>query len=188
MIFSFLIYTIGGIIQPPTQKNKRKKLALFSNKTKMPTKNPPITTLSRLAILLLLVTSCQPPISILTSERKDLPLLTKTIINGQQVKVSLVVEGVMNLYFRMIPISEANLYNPYFPYDEPAEVPQFFIGKNELMRIDEWNYENVIKQVMPDRPALIKKLGRQGFRFENLKQMVYYYNKEQTEKSILVQR
>lgn len=176
-----------------TQKAKqrhfnRNSLALFPNKAKMSTKNPPITILGRLAILLLLGTSCQAPTSILTAERQDLPLLTKTIINGQQVNVFPVVEGMMNLYFRMIPISEANLYNPYFPYNEPAEVPQFFVGKSELIRIDEWNYERVIKQLMQDRPALIKKLGRQGFRFENLKQMVSYYNKEQTKKSVLVQR
>ena len=154
----------------------------------MPTKNPSITILGRLAILLLLGASCQTPTSILTAERQDLPIITKTIINGQEVNVSPVVEGIMNLYFRMIPISQANLYNPYFPYNEPAEVPQFFIGKAELIRIDEWNYERVIKQLMQDRPALIKKLGRQGFRFENLKQMVAFYNKEQTKKEVFVQR
>lgn len=143
---------------------------------------------SRLAILLLVVASCQTPSSILTPERQDLPIITKTIISGQQVNVSPVVEGIMSLYFRMIPISEANLYNPYFPDNEPAEVPQFFIGKEELMRIDEWNYETILKQVMQDKPVLIKRLGRQGFRFENLKQMVYFYNQEELGKGVLVQR
>jgi len=97
-------------------------------------------------------------------------------MSGQRVLVSPLIEGPMNLYFRMIPIYEANLYNPYFPYNEPGEVPQFFIGSTDLLRIDEWNYEYVIKQVMADRPTLTNQLGKQGFRFENIKQMVYYYN------------
>ena len=86
----------------------------------------------------------------------------------------------------MIPISEANLYNPYFPDNEPAEVPQFFIGTTDLIRIDEWNYEGVLKQLMKDKPILIKKLGRQGFRFENIRQMVYYYNQQEQEKLVLL--
>ena len=142
----------------------------------MSTKSLHKTILGKLVLPLLILTSCQASESLLNPERKELPLLTKTIISGQQVQVSAVIEGTMNLYFRMVPISEANNYNPYFPYNEPAEVPQFFIGSTDLMRIDEWNYEYVLKQVMADRPALTNQLGKQGFRFENIKQMVYYYN------------
>lgn len=135
--------------------------------------------LIKLIIFLFLLSSCQASTNLLNPEKKDLPFLTKIIINGQKVQVSPLIEGTMNLYFRMIPISEANLYNPYFPYNEPSEVPQFFIGSRDLIRIDEWNYESVLKRIMVDRPALIKQLGKQGFRFENIKQMVYYYNKQE---------
>jgi len=143
-----------------------------------------LMALDKLSILLCLLVSCQVPTNLLDLEKQDLPFFTKTIINGQQVQVSPLVEGAMNLYFRMIPITEANLYNPYFPYNEPAEVPQFFIGAKELIRIDEWNYEQVLKEVMKDRPALVKQLGRQGFRFENLRQMVFYYNEQAQEKVV----
>ena len=136
--------------------------------------------IGRLILALSLLVSCQTPTNLLSSERQDLPIITKTILNGQQVKVAPLVEGVISLYYRMIPISEANLYTPFFPDNEPAEVPQFFVGKEELMRIDEWNYESIIKQVMKDTPELTKRLGRQGFRFENLKQMVIFYNQERT--------
>ena len=146
----------------------------------MHTKNLPSAALSKLGILLFLLTSCQAPTNLIELEKQDLPFISKTIISGQKVQVSPLVEGTMNLYFRMIPISEANLYNPYFPYNEPAEVPQFFIGTTDLMRIDEWNYESVLKQLMKDRPILIKQLGRKGFRFENIRQMVYYYNQQET--------
>ena len=134
--------------------------------------------LGKLTIPLIILVSCQAPSNLLSPEKQDFIFLPKTIMSGQEVLVSPLVEGPMNLYFRMIPISEANLYNPYFPYNEPEEVPQFFIGTSDLIRIDEWNYEYVLKQVMPDRPALTDQLGKQGFRFENIKQMVYYYNQQ----------
>lgn len=154
----------------------------------MHTKNPHLAALSKLGILLFLLTSCQAPTSLFNPERQDLPFFTKTIISGQQVQVSPLVEGTMNLYFRMIPISEANQYNPYFPYNEPAEVPQFFIGTTDLIRIDEWNYEGILKQLMKDRPILIKQLGRQGFRFENIRQLVYYYNQQEQEKVVCLEQ
>ena len=150
----------------------------------MLTKNLPLKLLGKIGMCFLLLVSCQVPASLLNLEEENLPILTKTVISGQKVQVSPIVEGVMNLYFRMIPISEANLYNPYFPYNEPAEVPQFFLGKKDLIRIDEWNYESTLKQVMHDKPMLLKNLGRQGFRFENLQQMVVYYN-QQEEKGVI---
>jgi len=154
----------------------------------MHTRNPHLAALGKLGILLFLLTSCQAPTKLLSLEKQDLPFISKTIISGHQVQVSPLVEGTMNLYFRMIPISEANQYNPYFPYNEPTEVPQFFIGTTHLMRIDEWNYESVLKQLMTDRPILVKKLGRQGFRFENIRQMVYYYNQQEQEKLALMEQ
>jgi len=144
----------------------------------MQAKNSILRAASRLIIWLLLITSCQVSAPLLQLEKEDLPVLMKILPSGQQLQVSPLVEGAMNLYFRMIPISEANLYNPYFPYNEPAEVPQFFIGKKDLMRIDEWNYESVLEQVMSDKQTLIKSLGKQGFRFENLQQMVVFYNQQ----------
>jgi len=150
----------------------------------MSAKNFIVSVGVRFSICLLIITSCQISAPLLQFEREDLPILTKTLLSGQQLHVSPIVEGAMNLYFRMIPISQANLYNPYFPYNEPAEVPQFFIGKKDLVRIDEWNYERVLKQVMPDKSTLIKSLGKQGFRFENLQQMVIFYN-QQAERGVV---
>ena len=139
-----------------------------------------LRSIGRLILALSLLVSCQTPTNLLQPERQDLPIITKTILSGQQVKVAPLVEGTISLYYRMIPISQANLYTPFFPDNEPAEVAQYFIGKRELIRIDEWNYESVIKQVMKDTPELTKQLGRQGFRFKNLKQMVIFYNQERS--------
>lgn len=151
---------------------------MLQKKTKMLTIHAPLRTFGRLILVLSILASCQTPTNLLQPERQDLPMITKTILSGQQVKIAPLVEGTMSLYYRMIPISQANLYTPFFPDNEPAEVVQYFIGKGELVRIDEWNYERIIKRVMKDTPELTKQLGRQGFRFENLKQMVAFYNQE----------
>ena len=135
------------------------------------------TYVSQLIIMTIIFTSCQHPTLFQHTEADNFPVYILTNTSYHPLEVFALEEGMMKLYYRMIPISEANLYNPFFPENEPKEVPQFFIGKTELMRVDQWNYESVIQQIMEDRPTLVQQLGRQGFRFENLKQMVAYYNK-----------
>ena len=142
----------------------------------MLTIHSPLRTFGRLILAITILVSCQTPTKLLQSEKQDLPIIIKTTFYGQQVSVSPLVEGKINLYYRMIPISQANLYNPFFPDNDPTEVVQYYIGEAKMRRIDKWNYEYVLKEAFLDTPYLLTKLGCQGFRFENLTQMVNYYN------------
>ena len=76
----------------------------------------------------------------------------------------------------MIPISEANLYDPFFPATEPDSVAQFYIGYDLVERVGTDNFEYIVKREMADAPLIIENLGKDGFRYENLPSMVYYYN------------
>lgn len=131
---------------------------------------------SKLILVYAILVSCQTPTPILQSDRQDLPITAKFTVDGQKIQIAPLVAGKINLYYRMIPISQANLYTPFFPDNDPAEVVEYYIGETDVKRIDEWNYEYVLKDVFVDAPYLLKKLGCQGFRFENLSQMVNYYN------------
>ena len=159
-----------------TYSENAKHKILLANETKMLRIHSSLRVFGRLLLVYAVLVSCQIPTKLLDSEREDLPILAKTTYNGQQVQISPLVEGEINLYYRMIPISQANLYTPFFPDNDPAEVAEYYIGETEVRRIDNWNYEYVLKEVFVEAPYLLKKLGHQGFRFENLSQMVNYYN------------
>lgn len=131
-----------------------------------------------ITILVVLSVSCQTTSRTIESPALPIQLHQITTKTGKQIEAIVVAKGSINLYYKMIPIEEANLYNPYFPYNSPAQVTQYYIGKTKMWRIDEWNYEYILKEVFVDAPYLKKKLGHQGFRFENLSQMVKYYNEQ----------
>lgn len=58
-----------------------------------------------------------------------------------------------------------------------VKAERFFLGaEGDVVEITPANYKKKIKQYLPNAPALHKRLGRPGFRFENLSSMVKFYN------------
>ena len=62
----------------------------------------------------------------------------------------------------------------------PAGVVQeqrFFLGVNgEVVEITSGNYKKMIKRHLPNAKYLHKRLGKVGFRYQNLSSMVEFYN------------
>lgn len=62
----------------------------------------------------------------------------------------------------------------------PAGVVQeqrFFLGVNgEVVEVTSGNYKKMIKRYLPNAKHLHKRLGKVGFRFQNLSSMVEFYN------------
>ncbi|MEM6320212.1 MAG: hypothetical protein AAF960_21265, partial [Bacteroidota bacterium] len=101
--------------------------------------------------------------------------------NGETVEVTKVSKGPLGLYTRMVLVEEDNLYDPFFPVLGPDSVAQFYIGGETVERIGMDNFEPIIKREMADATLIVDNLGREGFRYENLWSMVYYYNRLKTE-------
>lgn len=53
---------------------------------------------------------------------------------------------------------------------------RYWIGKDLLTEVNSTNYRALVKKYLPEASKLHKKLGKYGFRFENLPSMVLYYN------------
>ncbi len=54
---------------------------------------------------------------------------------------------------------------------------RYFLGvEGNVIEITPANYKKKIKKYLPNAPALHKRLGRPGFRFENLNSMIKFYN------------
>lgn len=58
-----------------------------------------------------------------------------------------------------------------------VKAERFFLSAGgDVVEITPVNYKKKIKKYLPNAPALHKRLGRAGFRFENLTSMVKFYN------------
>lgn len=54
---------------------------------------------------------------------------------------------------------------------------RYFLGiEGNVIEITPGNYKKKIKKYLPNAPALHKRLGRPGFRFDNLSSMIKFYN------------
>lgn len=54
---------------------------------------------------------------------------------------------------------------------------RFFLGVNgEVIEITSGNYKKIIKRHLPNAKDLHKRLGKVGFRFQNISSMVEFYN------------
>lgn len=61
---------------------------------------------------------------------------------------------------------------------ERVTVRRYYLGNSrEVEEITQENYKAMIKKYLPNAPELHKRLGKFGFRFENVRYMVQFYNK-----------
>ena len=101
-----------------------------------------------------------------------------TYVGGQSVIAMKVLDGGIPLYECTIVEEQIEAANPFAVAIEQVKVKRFFVGVAEgLVSITPKNYNKVIKQHLPDAPELHQKLGRRGFRYENIPQMIEFYNR-----------
>lgn len=141
---------------------------------------PPLSRYFSIGISLsiLFLFSCQTtsPLTATKIIEQSYPVIKMKTLSGEEVCITKISGGELSLYKRMVSISEANLYDPFFPAIAPDSVVQYYIGYDLVERIGVDNFEYVIRRTMSDAPLIIDNLGRDGFRYENLPSMVYYYN------------
>lgn len=59
---------------------------------------------------------------------------------------------------------------------------RYFLGwDGEIIEITAGNYKKMIKRYLPNAKDLHKRLGKKGFRFENLSSMIKFYNEFRVE-------
>ncbi len=100
-------------------------------------------------------------------------LRRKTTNDGRQVLVEPIVEGTMGLYREKV--------GEEFD-DRGFQIPsnasfRYWIGSAVVTEVNSANYKSAVRMYMPEAKDLHKRLGKAGFRFENLPSMVIYYNR-----------
>lgn len=100
-------------------------------------------------------------------------------VNGTTFQAEHLEEGAIN-YYRSI-VYEVDLVasrNGMYLQQEKTPVERCFLGNDEMLEeVTSDNYKQLIKKYLPEAKELHKRLGRLGFRFENVRYMVQYYNK-----------
>lgn len=99
-------------------------------------------------------------------------------VDGKQAPVLTVQKGVVSLYATSIQEAVVQEIHGNLYTTNTIETKRFFIS-NELSteEITPSNYKSLIIKYLPNAPYLHKKLGKLGFRYENVSQMIEFYNK-----------
>lgn len=89
------------------------------------------------------------------------------------------VDGLVKLFYEPTEIIEYEDISEEGSLNLTAHnVDLYYIGTDlEVEAITVNNYKRLVKQYLPNATELHRRLGKRGFRFENLPSMVLYYNK-----------
>lgn len=97
----------------------------------------------------------------------ELVVVTKANRNKKEVVVMYKkIDGAVKLFYEPANIASSIEQNIYY------------IGFNkEVEEINSRNYKQLIKKYLPEVKDLHQRLGKRGFRYENIPSMILYYNK-----------
>lgn len=86
------------------------------------------------------------------------------------------VKGHVNLYVSHTFI-EKKVTGPFYRKKKSVYVKRYFLKIEHLVELlSPYNYKRMLKKHLPNAPDLHRRLGRLGFRYENLPSIVRYYN------------
>ncbi|MFK7980932.1 MAG: hypothetical protein AB8G86_13185 [Saprospiraceae bacterium] len=111
------------------------------------------------------------PKVVLKKEKKDKELTLMVQEIGGAIQLYSTVKEV----YESVEINEND-----FREIKMAVIKEYYIGNNsaeEVELIIPGNFKKVAKKYFADTPELAKRIGKRGFRYENLPFMILYHNK-----------
>ena len=104
------------------------------------------------------------------------PLVLK--FNGKLISVTHEVKGPLNLFQSIKLVKQADTSGVGSLVIETSELVTYYLMvEGVLHEINDSNYKKQIKKHLPNATDLHKRLGKLGFRFENIPDMIQFYNK-----------
>ena len=100
-----------------------------------------------------------------------------TLTDGKEIAAEPLLTGSVNLYRQsyrrnLRELSDLEIMHP----GRYGAGYRYFIGGKEVEQITQMNYRQLVEKYLKDSPELYRRLGRFGFRYENVPSMVLYYN------------
>ncbi|MCF8369032.1 MAG: hypothetical protein K9G76_08300 [Bacteroidales bacterium] len=103
--------------------------------------------------------------------------VVKETTKGKMVKVYELVNGSFSLYMNEVTVLGNQLENPMQPYFEKQTV-HYLGNENEsvVSELTVMNYRKTLKKLMSDKPAIVQKIGKKGYRYHDLERIIREYN------------
>ena len=100
----------------------------------------------------------------------------KSRVDGKMIVVQPIITGAVGLYRQAYEREEVDVLGI------PTVVTRFryYLGKDQVEELSRDNYRELVRKYLADAPELHRKLGRIGFRYENVPSMIIYYNRYKT--------
>ena len=95
---------------------------------------------------------------------------------GERHTVELLSEGQQNLYIKKELVVET-MYFTVNPIISEKEQSTYFLGKEEVVKVTKKNYKRILKNYFQNAPEWRNRIGKMGFRYENIEWLVSSYNR-----------
>ena len=98
-------------------------------------------------------------------------------VENHLLKAEHVVKGPLNLYVYTYMKPETIDTGLRTVAAGVSEAKRYFLGVDgKIVEVSPSNFKRAVKQYLPNAKYLHKRLGKVGFRFENLASMIKFYN------------
>lgn len=103
----------------------------------------------------------------------------KVTRSGDTVDVQVIAEGKINFFSSESEVLPATIpEDPSVPYTKTFTSYYIASGNDLLTEVHCANYKKVLRAHMENRPELAEKIGKKGFRFSNLEEVIQAYNRD----------
>lgn len=100
------------------------------------------------------------------------------ICDGRAIQAKLLEKGSVNFFESTHFENQLVSVHPTSLQTEQVPINRYFLGNDQgVEEVTSDNYKAMVKKYLPNAPELHKRLGKFGFRFENIRYMVQFYNK-----------
>lgn len=86
------------------------------------------------------------------------------------------VKGDLNLYVSH-QYEKKKVMGPNYRKHKTVYVKRYFLKfRDRMEKLTPYNYKKMLRKCLPNAPDLHRRLGKPGFRYENLVSIIRYYN------------
>ena len=121
-------------------------------------------------VVAVLAMACPEPLLLANDD------IVKINYKGSDFYAKHLVKGHMNLYVSN-QYEKKKVFGPQYRKQKTVYVKRYFIKfRDRMEKLTPYNYKKVLRRCLPNAPDLHRRLGKPGFRYENVPSIIRYFN------------
>ncbi|PHN07117.1 hypothetical protein [Flavilitoribacter nigricans] len=102
--------------------------------------------------------------------------LVKIHYKGSDFLARQLVKGNLNLFVSN-QYEKKKVFGPRYRHQKIVYVKRYFLKfRDQIEKLSPYNYKRILRRCLPNAPALHRRLGKPGFRYENIPSIIRFYN------------